>query len=353
MNTPAPMLVMSMGDPCGIGPELICRIWQEHQSLIGPWCVVGHPAAMARAAIAIGASHITIECVDTVAEAADLWQSRVSQREAQALIVVSIEPDTELPQWGQISPVAGRLSALSVEVAAKACLNAEAAALVTAPIHKQALSMAGWKVPGHTELLQQLSVQHMGVQPDALPVRMMLATSDLRTVLHSIHVSLRDALDAITPASLLETLRITQDHLPSPKPERPLRVAVAGVNPHAGEGGLFGSEEALVLQPTIAEARSRGWDVSGPHAPDTVFMRARSGDFDVVIAMYHDQGLIPIKYLGLDEGVNVTLGLPFVRTSPDHGTAFDLAGRGLANPQSMLHAALWARAAVESHKTIA
>jgi 4-hydroxythreonine-4-phosphate dehydrogenase len=180
-----------------------------------------------------------------------------------------------------------------------------------------------------------------------MPVRMMLANDELRTVLVSIHVSLREALEAITVERVLQTLRITDASLRVILGRKP-RIAVAGVNPHAGEGGLFGREEIEVLQPCLAIARQEGLDVHGPYAPDTVFMRARQRpdgrrEFDVVIAMYHDQGLIPVKYLGVEQGVNVTLGLPLVRTSPDHGTAMDLAGKGLADATSMVQAIRMAR----------
>jgi 4-hydroxythreonine-4-phosphate dehydrogenase len=180
-----------------------------------------------------------------------------------------------------------------------------------------------------------------------MPVRMMLASDELRTVLVSIHMSLRDAIAAVTHDNVLQTLRITDAALLRSLGRRP-RMAVAGLNPHAGEGGLFGREEIEVIAPAVAAARAEGLDVTGPLAPDTVFMRARStpqraGEFDVVVAMYHDQGLIPVKYLGVDKGVNVTLGLPLVRTSPDHGTAFDIAGQGLAEAESLIEAVRMAR----------
>jgi 4-hydroxythreonine-4-phosphate dehydrogenase len=180
-----------------------------------------------------------------------------------------------------------------------------------------------------------------------MPVRMMLANDELRTVLVSIHMSLREALEAVTPDRVLETLRITDASLRAVLGRRP-RIAVAGVNPHAGEGGLFGREEIEVLQPCVSAARAEGIDAHGPFAPDTVFMRARQRadghrEFDVVIAMYHDQGLIPVKYLGVEQGVNVTLGLPLIRTSPDHGTAMDLAGQGKADASSLIQAIRMAR----------
>jgi hypothetical protein len=181
-------------------------------------------------------------------------------------------------------------------------------------------------------LLQAEAARHMGVSVQHMPVRMMLANDELRTVLVSIHVSLRQALEAITFERVLQTLRITDAALTPVLGRRPC-MAVAGVNPHAGEGGLFGREEIDILQPSVAQAQQEGLDARGPYAPDTVFMRARKQpdgrqEFDVVIAMYHDQGLIPVKYLGVEQGVNVTLGLPLVRTSPDHGTAMDVAGLG-------------------------
>ena len=216
------------------------------------------------------------------------------------------------------------------------------AAVVTAPLHKEALSAAGVPFPGHTELLQAEAAQHAGVSIEDMPVRMMLANEELRTVLVSIHVALRAAIDAVTYERVLETLRITDRALSAALGRRP-RIAVAGLNPHAGEGGLFGREEIDVIVPAIEAARTAGIQAQGPFAPDTVFMRARRGEFDVVVAMYHDQGLIPVKYLGVEQGVNVTLGLPLVRTSPDHGTAFDIAGTGRADPSSLVEAIRMAR----------
>jgi 4-hydroxythreonine-4-phosphate dehydrogenase len=205
--------------------------------------------------------------------------------------------------------------------------------LVTAPVHKEALAAAGVRFAGHTDMLQALV--------GGVPVRMMLANDELSVVLVTIHMALRDAIDAVTFDSVLQTLRIAQD-ASAGWGQAPPRIAVAGLNPHAGEGGLFGREELTIIAPAIAAARQQGIDAQGPFAPDTVFMRARRGEFDIVIAMTHDHGLIPVKYLGIDQGVNVTLGLPFVRTSPDHGTAFDIAGQGIADPSSLIAALRWA-----------
>jgi 4-hydroxythreonine-4-phosphate dehydrogenase len=244
----------------------------------------------------------------------------------------------DLP-WGRIDARAGAAAVRCIEHAVGCVRRGEAAALVTAPVHKEALAAAGVPYPGHTEMLQALAAAD-GVPPP--PVRMMLANDELRVVLVTIHLSVKRALELLSRELVLETVVIADAALRRFGIAAP-RVAVAGLNPHAGEGGLFGDEEQRYIAPAVAAARERGIDASGPHAPDTVFMRARRGEFDVVIAMLHDQGLIPVKYLGVEQGVNVTLGLPFVRTSPDHGTAFDIAGRGLADPSSLIAALKWAR----------
>jgi 4-hydroxythreonine-4-phosphate dehydrogenase len=230
-------------------------------------------------------------------------------------------------------------------------MRGEVAALVTAPLHKEALSAAGApfnQFPGHTEMLQAVAAEYMGRPVSEVPVRMMLANDELRTVLVSIHVSLRAAIEAVTFENVLQTILITHASLSKVLGRAP-RIAVAGLNPHAGEGGLFGREELDVIAPAMQAATAQGCQVSGPWAPDTVFMRARNKlglapEFDVVVAMYHDQGLIPVKYLGVEKGVNVTLGLPLVRTSPDHGTAFDIAGSGNADPASLIEAIRMAQA---------
>jgi 4-hydroxythreonine-4-phosphate dehydrogenase len=254
------------------------------------------------------------------------------------------------PAYGQISADSGRAAGQCILAAAGAVLSGKARGMVTAPLHKEALAAAGGpfaNFPGHTEMLQAQAASFTGKTIAELPVRMMLASPELRTVLVSIHVSLREAIEAVRFDTVLETLRITHTAL-ALLLGRPPRLGVAGLNPHAGEGGLFGREEIEVIAPAIAAAKAEGILASGPFAPDTVFMRARStaehpGEFDVVVAMYHDQGLIPVKYLGMEKGVNVTLGLPLLRTSPDHGTAFDIAGSGLADATSLLAAIRMAR----------
>ena len=331
------LLAITQGDPAGIGPETIAKAFRDAPDDLRGCFVVGDLATLRRAA----------QCVQRPGEPS--LPVALLTEPAQALSVpprclpVWQLPGVPGPQpWGQISAEAGRAAADCVVWAARSALRGDIAGLVTAPLHKEALHAAGVDYPGHTELLQAEAAAHAGVALADMPVRMMLASDELRTVLVSIHVSLRQALDAVTFDNVLQTLRITHAALLRSLGRAP-HIAVAGLNPHAGEGGLFGREEIEYIAPAIAAARAQGLQVSGPLAPDTVFMRARHasghpGEFDVVVAMYHDQGLIPVKYLGVDKGVNVTLGLPLVRTSPDHGTAFDIAGQGVADAASLIEA---------------
>ncbi len=254
------------------------------------------------------------------------------------LVPAGLPPDLLLAPIGQVDRRAGAAAALCIERAVALVQAGDAAAIVTAPIHKEALAAAGIGYPGHTEMLQALAAS--GAAPP--PVRMMLANDELRVVLVTIHVALRDAIAQLSFDGVLETLRIT--HRAGHRFGRAApRIGVAGLNPHAGEGGLFGDEEIRIIGPAVQAAQAEGIDARGPIAPDTVFMRARRGEFDFVVAMTHDHGLIPVKYLGVEHGVNVTLGLPFVRTSPDHGTAFDIAGRGTGDPASLIAALRMAR----------
>lgn len=336
-------LAISQGDPAGIGPEIVAKAFRDAPADLQGCFVVGDIATVRRAAQAIVRPGVPMVPVAHIAAPADALEVP-----ARCVPVLQL-PGIAGPQpWGQISAAAGRAAADCVVWAARAALQGDVAGLVTAPLHKEALSAAGVAFPGHTELLQAEAAAHQGVALAQMPVRMMLASDELRTVLVSIHVSLRDAIAAVTLDNVLQTLQITHAALARSLGRAP-RMAVAGLNPHAGEGGLFGREEVEAIAPAIAAARAKGLDVQGPFAPDTVFMRARStperaGEFDVVIAMYHDQGLIPVKYLGVDKGVNVTLGLPLVRTSPDHGTAFDIAGQGIADASSLIEAVRMARA---------
>ena len=341
MNLP---LAITLGDPAGIGPEIIAKAFlQAPDDMAG--CFVAGDVALLRRACHVMAPDVALPVVaiDTPDEAL--------AAPPRCVPVLQVLEGAEPVLFGQVSALAGRLAGESVVWAARAALRGEVAGMVTAPLHKEALSAAGAPFsafPGHTELLQAEAARHLGLPVAQLPVRMMLANDELRTVLVSIHVSLREAMEMVTSGNILDTLRIAHRSVGAAL-QRPPRIAVAGLNPHAGEGGLFGREEIEHIAPAVAAARAEGIDARGPFAPDTVFMRARHappahpGEFDVVVAMYHDQGLIPVKYLGVEQGVNVTLGLPFVRTSPDHGTAFDIAGTGRADAASLLAAVRMAR----------
>ena len=339
-------IAITLGDPAGIGPETIAKAFRDTPDATAGCFVVGDVGVMRRAVgYATGAGQVALPVAQITSPA------EVATLPPRCMAVLQIHEETApvLPM-GQVSGVAGRLAGDCVVWAARAALRGDVAALVTAPLHKEALSAAGAPYdayPGHTELLQAEAAQHAGVPLAQMPVRMMLANDELRVVLVSIHVALRQALEAVTFAQVLQTLEITHHALARVLGRAP-RIAVAGLNPHAGEGGLMGCEEIDTIAPAVAQARSAGLDAHGPFAPDTVFMRARHapghpGEFDVVVAMYHDQGLIPVKYLGVDKGVNVTLGLPLVRTSPDHGTAFDIAGQGKADAASLIEAVRVAR----------
>ncbi len=304
-----------MGDPAGIGAELCLKLLARADLAVRP-PVIGDAPWLERTAATLG--------LDVrVRPIADVDASTPAPGVVEVVQVGTLPPNLRI---GAVQAAAGAAAYAYIRRGIDRCLEGRLDGLVTAPVHKAALAAAGVPFPGHTEMLEY----HARVPATA----MMLATPSLRVVLVTIHVAVRQALDLIDEAAELRTIRFADQGARAFGIARP-RIAVAGLNPHAGEGGLFGDEEARIIAPAIARARAEGLDASGPWPGDTVFLQAREGRFDVVVAQYHDQGLIPIKYLGLAEGVNVTLGLPFVRTSPDHGTAFDIAGRGLADPASL------------------
>jgi 4-hydroxythreonine-4-phosphate dehydrogenase len=304
-------LIVTSGDPAGIGPEIVLKAVVEwHKSGTGqrPLLISGDP-----------------EWFQTEA-----WKIKISTKD---LVFVPNTWKKDDISIGQVGKSAGQAAFDSIRAAVAQCTRGDAAGIVTAPIHKEALSLAGHPWPGHTEMLADLA------SPSAPPpVRMMLVNPDLRVVLNSVHLSLKDMIDSLNTDELVQTILLAEQGCQQLGVAKP-RIAVAGLNPHAGESGLFGREEIDLIGPAIAKAKAFGVNVSGPWPGDTIFMRARQHrDFDVVIAQYHDQGLIPIKYLGVDQGVNITLGLPFIRTSVDHGTAFDIAGKNAADPGSLLAA---------------
>jgi len=281
-----PIIGITMGDPKGIGPEIIQKALQK--------------------------ASIRKLCRPVVFGEATYFDWKKSRR---------------------LTPCqCGKLSGFSIEQAAHACLEGYVDAMVTAPISKAHLRAGGYTYPGHTEFLADLA----GVPVQ--DVRMMMAGPQLKVVLVTIHEPIAKVASLLTQRNIFETIRITHQSLNNRWGLKKPRIAVAALNPHAGESGMFGNEETKVIVPAVAKARRQGWKVLGPYSPDTVFYRAIQGEFDVVIAMYHDQGLIPLKILDFERAVNITLGLPFIRTSVDHGTAFDIAGKGVANPSSLIAA---------------
>ena len=321
--TNKPILAITMGDPGGIGPEIIAKalahaeVFDHSRPL-----VIGERRAL-EAAIRITGRPLEVRSVAQPAEAGE-----------HAGIVDLIDLaniDIERIGRSRVSAEVGRAAYEYLERATELALRDEVGAIVTAPLNKEALSEAGWVGVGHTELLARFA----GV-PDK-SVAMMLASKSLRVVHVSTHVSLRRAIEMVTPERIVTAARLAGEAARDIVGRDP-HLAIAGLNPHAGEHGLFGSEEQEFIEPAIDQLRAEGWHVSGPMSPDTVFLRAAAGDFDAVIAMYHDQGHIPSKFAGFDDTVNVTLGLPIVRTSVDHGTAYDIAGTGKANEANLLAA---------------
>ena len=304
-----------MGDACGIGPEIIAKLYADAASL-PPTLVLGDEGMIRRAIRLLGLP-LTVKVIDSPED---------FQLTPDTINVISLGHLPEDLPFGQLDMRAGKAAFDYIRSGIDLALQKRIRAIVTAPINKEALRLADIHYPGHTEILADFS----GTKDFA----MMLMNNDLRVILVTIHVSLREVIDQVTIESELRTIRLAHQAMTQLGIARP-RIAVAGLNPHAGEHGLFGSEDDAIIHPAIQQAQAEGIDVSGPWPGDTVFMHARQGRFDIVVAQYHDQGLIPVKYLGVDEGVNVTVGLPFVRTSVDHGTAFDIAGTGKASHASL------------------
>jgi 4-hydroxythreonine-4-phosphate dehydrogenase len=307
---PGPIAI-SLGDPAGIGPEIVARALAARPGVDA--IVFGDPGVLTRAASVAG----------VVAPAAERIQA------------VSGAGDAEIVA-GQPTDRSGKAQLAYLTAATDAVLGGRCRALVTAPISKHWISRAGFSFPGHTEYLADRS----GTREFA----MMLAGPTLRVTVATTHVALRDVSRLLTVEGIASTIALTGEALARRFGIARPRVAVAGLNPHASEEGRFGDEEERLVSPAMVRASERlanaglSAEVTGPHVPDAIFRRAARGEFDAVVALYHDQGLIPLKLLHFDEGVNVTLGLPFVRTSPDHGTAYDIAGRGVARPDSFLAA---------------
>ncbi len=311
------LIAVTMGDPAGIGPEIIARTFDEggfgeHDRAI----VVGDAGILERAA----------RLLDLPLRANVVAVPEDARFEPGTIDVI---PETELPEdlpFGGLDARAGDAAFRYVERATGLASAGRVGAIATAPLNKEAMHLGGHEYPGHTEILADLT----GTEDYA----MMLVAEDLRVIHVSTHVALREAIERATPERELAVIHLAHDALKKLGVEEP-RIAVAGLNPHAGENGLFGAEDAEKIRPAVERAREQGLNASGPHPPDTVFSQAKQGRFDIVVVQYHDQGHIPIKLLGFETGVNVTVGLPFFRTSVDHGTAFDIAGTGEAGHSSM------------------
>jgi 4-hydroxythreonine-4-phosphate dehydrogenase len=320
-----PLVALTTGDPCGIGPEISVKVAALPEF------------ADRHRAFAIGDKGRLEQEIRRNRLALRLIEIRDVSEVMPQPGVLHVLPGPPLPAdlpYGQVDARAGFAAFTYVQQAIKLANAAHIDAICTAPLNKEALSAAGIPYPGHTEMLAELS----GTQN----VAMLLISTTLTVALVTIHCSLAEAIRQISVGEELRVIRLADTTLRRMGIGRP-RVAVAGLNPHAGEGGLFGSEDREILSVAVQAARLEGIDATGPHPPDTVFMQARKGNYDIVVAQYHDQGLIPVKLLGIEHGVNLTAGLPYVRTSPDHGTAFDIAGRGLADPVSLKTALEMAR----------
>lgn len=324
-SAPGRPLALTMGDPAGIGPEIAVKAWRRRrQDHLPPFFVLGDVDVLARAALE---SDTPIQIIATVDEASALFG------QALPVLPVAAAPAPAIPGRPDVANAPATIAAITQAVAL--VRSGAASGVVTNPIAKSVLYESGFRHPGHTEFLAALCADETGAVPT--PV-MMLWCADLAVVPVTIHIPLSEVPRQLTTALIVETGRIVAQDLQQRFGIAHPRLAVAGLNPHAGENGSLGHEDAAVVAPAVAALRQSGVDAFGPLPADTLFhARARAG-YDAALCMYHDQALIPIKTIAFDEGVNVTLGLPFIRTSPDHGVAFDIAGKGLALPDSLIAA---------------
>lgn len=320
-TTPAP-IALTMGDPAGIGPEIALKCWANHRQAMCPDFVFFGCAHLLERQAAILKYEVPIERIRDLSKARNIFPD--------ALPVLDI-PLSAPSCPGSADSRNGPAVMAAIEQAHAAVTTGQASALVTNPIHKDSLYACGFSHPGHTEYLAALSsIAH--------PPVMMLASKRLRVVPVTIHIALREVPAKLTKAAILHAAEVTHQALLSDFAIEKPRLAVAGLNPHAGEGGAMGTEEIDVIRPAVKLLQERGLRIEEPQAADSLFHEQARNTYDAVICMYHDQALIPIKTLDFDSAVNVTLGLPIVRTSPDHGTAFNIAGQGKANPSSLLAA---------------
>ncbi len=325
VRPPLPIAV-TMGDPAGISTEITAQAWiSRQQNGLSPFFVLTRGSLFEKLG-QYSDIQCPIENIDSPIEAMDAFEN--------ALPVIEL-PDEIVSHPGQPAPSSGAMTIHSITKAVEYIKKGEASSLVTNPINKHVLYQAGFEFPGHTEYLAKLAEQ-WGLH-NVRPV-MMLASRHLRTVPLTIHIPLEKVAEQITTDLIIETAHTISDDLKKYFGLRSPRLAVTGLNPHAGENGAMGTAEIKIIEPAIRSLQAEGITVTGPHPADTLFHEAARKNYDVVLGMYHDQALIPIKTLSFDEGVNTTLGLPFVRTSPDHGTAYNIAGKGQATPKSLIEA---------------
>ena len=318
-----PRIAITMGDAAGVGPEVIVKALAHADLYERCRPLVIGDARRLQQAVEITGAPVTIRALARGDAAAAKYQAGT----IDCIDLQLIPPD--LP-WGKLSPIAGDAAYQYIEAATKLATSSEVEAICTAPLNKEALHAGGHKFPGHTEMLAALT----GTEE----VSMMLTAPNLRVIHVTTHIGLMDAIKKIEPGLVERTIARGHGVLMKAGVARQ-RLGVCAINPHAGEHGLFGQgEEEEKIIPAIEACRAKGWDIEGPLPADTLFFRAGRGDFDMVVAMYHDQGHGPVKVLGLEAGVNITVGLPVIRTSVDHGTAFDIAGTGKADERSMLEA---------------
>ena len=322
MNDDRPIIGITMGDPVGIGPEItVMALQQESVYQICRPVVIGDLNLLQNLRHIL---HLPLAFQQIAHPKEGMFQPGT-------IDVISLSDlDPEAVNWGVPLPSTGRAMIWYIEKAIAFALAGDIHAMVTGPINKMAMKMAGSRFAGHTELLAEKTNSREYV--------MMMAGSRLRVVLVTIHQPLKQAILSLSIENIVKTIDVTYSSLQTRFGIQAPRIAVAGLNPHAGEQGLFGAEEQEIIAPAVAAVQKRGWNISGPFPPDTVFYQAANGQFDAVICMYHDQGLIPFKLLHFMDGVNTTLGLPIIRTSVDHGTAYEIAGTGSADTGSMIEA---------------
>ena len=330
-GTPGPVrpLALSMGDPAGIGLDIALRAWHRRaENAVPPFVLFGDAEPLAARARMLGLGNLPIEIVSDLARVHDVFGTRFPVRPAGACAAAVVA--------GQPDPANAPAVIGAIEAAVEAVRDGEARAVVTNPIAKSVLKAHGFPHPGHTEFLGVLAEARFGAE-NVKPV-MLLAARELKVVPLTIHIPLASVPAAISKETIEETARILSRALTVDFGIAKPRIAITGLNPHAGEQGTMGDEDERIVAPAIAALAREGLNVTGPHPADTLFHEAARETYDAVLAMYHDQALIPIKTLAFDTGVNVTLGLPFVRTSPDHGTAFPIAGTGEARATSLIEA---------------